>query len=303
MNGFVLKSNGSYQHISKLKIGDYLMNKYGFPTKVEKIRSVKSSKHSPLMSVKSLIFYESLICNQNQHILCWDGNETIWSRYEDLGKYYLATPSQYQWDMPNTFDYYEMGIRLEPSYEIGYVFGCFLRVGSLNKYRGAVFRFPNDKRFVMEKLIHFINKLFPTIGTQIFDRPLKRSKDFCIPAYNGVLVIFEEFLGKSHMVLPRLFYCGDMAYITGLADGMIQSNMNTKDIPSKDFLHTLYWTSLSCGRKLHYGLVNRKDKTSHDYICGKSRVLPHTEKYDLWNVYTDSGSFIINNMVVNTDYE
>ncbi|NBP65055.1 MAG: hypothetical protein EBU66_10420 [Bacteroidetes bacterium] len=122
MNGFVLKSNAMYQHISKVKQGEYVMNKYGLPTKVKKIYQQKYSRKRPLMSVQHTLWYEPTICHQDCNILTWDGFQTMWGHYEDLGNY-IATPSIFNWDIPDTFSHFHPPIT--PSYELGYIFGCY----------------------------------------------------------------------------------------------------------------------------------------------------------------------------------
>ena len=74
--------------------------------------------------------------------------------------------------------------------------------------------------------------------------------------------------------------------------------MNMDDKPTRSFMQSFYWTSISAGRRPHYSLITREDALGYKYLCGKARVLPCNEAYQTWLLETDSDTYIVNNMVV-----
>lgn len=294
MNACVLKSNGTYIHVSHLRKGDYVMDRHGKASMVLSVKQRRTLQGTDAMSMKHPLWYDQMICSTDTQLLAWK-NE--WVSYESLGRY-LMVPTTYDWDMQDNFTFKADTCSIVPSYEIGYLFGAFLRVGSINKYRGIVFHCPGNKHFFVQTILAHGATVFPNAKSKLFPRS-NGNYDVCLSGADSIFETFEEFATPTtYYKCPRMFYCKDKEYVRGLAAGLIESSMFVKTAPSHPHvLEMMYWAGLTSQRTLHYSVVMRDT-----FACYKPFVLP-CSKYSvdfrpLYDVETESGTYIANNTIV-----
>jgi hypothetical protein len=314
MNGKVLKSNGIYQDIAKIRDGDYLINSVGKPIRVISCNKIRNYKRcQDLMSITHSNWYHPLVTNIKTDIYTWncETNKPEWKNVttlEDCKKVYSAMPLNIEWDMPKTFNHSFGKYHLEPSYKLGYLLAVFVRLGSVNKYKGAHFICSLDQKFLVDKLMEY--------GSDIFGySPLHVTLSTSDIQYNYVSYpdedisdLFEDFIAKSYNRLPLLFHCKDRDFASGISDGLIQSGLLglTKGL-SPYHLQYMYelmsWATIIKGKSLHYGNVIR-EYNGKQYICGKIKVGKYTPRNmtNSWRLNMDIDgnkcNLLINNLIV-----
>jgi hypothetical protein len=299
MNGKVLKSNGSYQHISFLKEGDYVINALGRPVKVLKNIKYKLKRKSKIINIHHKHWYEKTLCDTDTNIYVWNENMPQWKSADILANQTnsILVPSSITWDMPDTFSHIIGNIIITTSYDLGYVFGVFLRLGVANKYKGIAFPCTT---FVQDRIYKYAEealKLFPS-KVKINDKEALTYFD------EDIEEIFNEFfLTSGGKALPLLYRSKDTKYMSGLFDGLVHAHMLQKTPYDKNYIESLYMSSLSINKPIHYGSISR---TSDDipyfstFSIMQEDVL--TEGTFMWNLQVDcpTNSYIINNVIVSS---
>lgn len=314
MNGTVLKSNGTYKHISLIRPGEYLVNEKGRPVRVVSNKRHRIRWKTDLLSLYHKHWYEPLLCIDKYKVLTWDIKDTsgLWQHTADIkpnSGTLSMMPLIIDWDMPTTFQHKFGKYVLEPSYELGYMFGAFVRCGFINKYKGAGFMCSIKQQFLIDKLIECGNNVFGhspmfvslSFGNQEISQVSYHDDDICD--------VFEELIAPSSHInrLPLLYHCKNYDYVRGLSDGLVQSGMLNKTYISSLHSQTLYetmcWTTFTKHKGVHYGgIINRWDSNMFlsDLLDVKHLTTKQTEYFYELEVDCDSQSFVINNMVIST---
>jgi hypothetical protein len=308
MNGLVLKSNGQYRHISSLRAGDYVVNQHGNPVAVKGVERVKLGKFGrrcELAHVTSMLWYEGTLASPDA--LVWmrdpDSHAIGFQRVDtirDNCQCDVVLPHDVAWDMPDSFCHAFDDLMLTPSYGLGYLFGGFLLVGNVNKYKGVSFTLPCVEPYYVERL--------RMIFESEFDRPLQvshRDRYVCID--DTLSEVFEELIRPSgEKTLPMLYRCKDPDYMKGLYDGILQSNVHTHLPLTIHQQELLYVTGFGRTHRPMYGTGTHRDaRDGQPYLLG--RAVKHSVPAShppLWNLYVDcpTRTYVVNNMVVKVDY-
>jgi hypothetical protein len=303
-DGKVLKSNGVYQKLSTLKPGDHVMNMYGKPVVVKNVIH-KGKQHSSVLDLKSDNWYTPLKCSEELNILTWDMRERKpkWLQAEYVQteiEQFALLPTQMSWELPATYNItVSNGKVITPSNELGFLIGAYLRIGYQKDVNVIGFHCDTSKKIIADTIIANIKDIFGVDpkyrrGTFTFDLDFDSEE-----LYN----IFEKF--RDNKSFPEAYYCLDKMYIQGINDGMVFSGTlgNPSLHVNPQLFEVMYWSSLTTGRPLNYGQLKRMYKnvpftTSRTTLYNYNRYI--NDKWIL-DVECETGSFIINNMIVRND--
>lgn len=214
----ILMADGTYRKIENIQEGDYVINMYGKPVKVN-AKMDKGERN--IVTVSSGKLAGTKITSDHK-ILTLDVN-TVKTNWIEIGNVtntqLLVTPNNIQWDLPSSF---VINIReldetiadnmksdfIQSGFNIGYIFGLYL-IGVYQKLSGINIR-----------------KLFTTILAE------KNKSDHYIARCKFILdKIFCRFLDGK---LPTEFKCTDKPYITGLLHGMNMLSIYKEDFNIDD---------------------------------------------------------------------
>lgn len=271
----VLMSNGYYKNIEDINIGEYVINMHGQPVKVKRVinngfREVLSVKTS--MSPKPTFVtnnHEYYVGNYSKKTKDSKGykksiTSNSWrfiSEYTD--DFTPLFPTNIHFNLKNSFriDLTDYAINkkycenyntlIEPSYEVGYIFGTFLGDGNsvikenllegINGLKkstsGSVhWSFGLNEIVIAEKLKQSIKKVFNLdVTIEETDNMLK------VHLYNKPLAHFlSDFNKKDEKSLPKKLLVNDVNYLRGIYDGLIDSDGNhgTDNDKRKSFHNT-----------------------------------------------------------------
>lgn len=303
--GKVLKANGTYDKINNIKAGDYVMNMYGKPVKVRKVVERKTSNRQTLLEIKHDNWYKPTCCLEFQNILAWDHiNKTpFWVQADFLNNddsTNLVIPADMQWTLRDSFDGKDCA-SLSPSYELGFIFGVYLRLGYLTNKCDVNFHCETCSKDIIKMIEVACDKLFKAkvmYGSTTFISDIKCNDEMLYD-------IFQEFSNGISKYLPEKYMCSDKEYLQGLNHGIVFSGVQgCPSLKSNPRVYEiLYWTSLTLKKPINYGQLMRKFR-GVELLTGKGRV--YSIKRGFYNMYTldvecDTGSFIVDNIVVRND--
>lgn len=271
----VLMSNGFYKNIEDICVGDYVINMHGNPVKVKRVinnglREVLSVKTS--MSPKETMVtnnHEYYVGNYNKKIKDSKGykksiTSNSWRFINDYDNNLTPLfPKKIKFNFAKDFDIdlcdYSINKKhcenyktlLKPNYNLGYVFGTYLGDGNssirVNQLDGV-----NGPKKSTSGSIHWsfgvaeidiANKL-KNIIKELFGLDVKTEKThnmIRVHLYNKPFAHFlYEFGKRENKHLPENLLVDNIEYLTGIYDGLIDSDGNhgNKNDKRKSFHNT-----------------------------------------------------------------
>jgi hypothetical protein len=292
MYGHVLKSNGTYQHISMIKKGDYVMNMTGNPVCVKRVIEVRNKSGTNMHFGRNENWYDEISCNDETEILLEEGGFTKIKDLEEQCSYTYVLPEHLCWDLPDKLDHVFGDYKLMPSYSLGFLFGAFIALGETNKYRGVLFNCSNLCEHMTNRIDHHFDIVFKKQLLSIFIifGETQRQELTCID--DDIAEIFEEMVTKDNdRFLPKIYWCSNKDYLRGLREGIIHCYIGqVKQMREEDF-HLLFMISLS---------INNDDRPKTGDIRVHKRKVKGISR--TWKLETEcpQNTCIANNMVVRT---
>jgi len=362
----ILMSNGLYKNIVDVKPGDRIINHQGKPVTV---KNVWSTGYKPVRQIRHTNFYKPLTLTDNHLVWSGDlrniscatvssrgystlvdqndrfGNSKIkWIPSKDLIPTQTTglLPKVVEFELPKTFfinisDYAERKWNLkhyntklvEPSYELGYMFGTFLGDGNAkldkNNSGQVHWTFHTSEISIVNKLHDCLEKIVGKSGKSIL-----RDNTLRVVMYSKQwALLFTEFGKRTGKHLPEKYLCGDVGYLQGIFDGLMDSDGSVDNgrlcfTNTSEQLIELYgflckvlkgsFPNYSQGSLQSSDLVKALNK-SYTSRLNISHVKRHTNNYqvvkllgveeqevlqEVWDIEVDdeSHSFIANNMIV-----
>jgi IMP dehydrogenase/GMP reductase len=265
----ILMANGTYKNIEDVKAGDRIINKDGLPRNVLNSFSTGIRKVS---KVRNSIFYKDTYVTHDHKYFVGDldsvSNDTLraqgyakilgkpkkngdskfgWQEVGTQTAKCLLMPRNIKFELSNSFCHdicirdggnghssikTKVDFSLEPSYNLGYVFGTFLGDGHAmiaNNGQtdiGAVrWYFGLEEDNIAEKLLKAIKS--------ITNRDLKINKKSniieCILYHKPLAEFLSTFGKKKYKHLPEKFIVNNQSYLLGISDGLIDSDGNIEE--------------------------------------------------------------------------
>lgn len=262
----ILMANGTYKNIKDIKIHDQVINMNG---RVVDVIAVRYSGIKKVLSYKSNFWYDNTyVTPDHQH---WIGdlshikdinkvsktekldkyNNTLykWKAIGgDTSKSYLLMPKYIEFNLQKTFnvdlnDYafsrrtmerFKLLPTLQPSYELGYIFGSFLGDGTASIYTSArnsgrrntsgimYWTYGIDEKEIAEKTKSYMEKVF---GYECVIRANNKNNMLVVHVRsNPIIRLFEQFGKRRNKRLTDDFLCTDKDYCRGIVDGLIDSD-------------------------------------------------------------------------------
>lgn len=234
MLGKVLKSNGTYTHISSIQTGDYVLNMKGIPVCVKSIEQVKPKRaRAKLLQVTHKHWHEQLLIYNDTDMLVWNKhNSVLWKQTKSFRNlvaeqpdFFGMMPTEIQWDMPSSFDDAFGSYVIKPSYALGYLFGCFMRIGLVNDYGVITFLCSSEQDELVSKISHMGKEVFGYAPLQV-DVSAKNLLYMSYPD-DDIFKVFKQFQIKTHkdrgLILPHQYHCNNATYNKGIFDGLYDS--------------------------------------------------------------------------------
>lgn len=302
----VLKSNGTYKDISKVQPGEYLINIHGNPTKVISNKIKIAKRKTLLTTIKPQNWYTNYKVPEQYDILHWNeaNSEVIGWTNNMKGKQetrYLVTPSNISWDMPDTFNHIFGDQKIESSYELGYIFGTFLHIGTLNKYKGTALFFSDNTEadFLKSKILEYSKVAFGKYPLEINMDVGGNQLQYLMFSDENICDIFEEMMTSNGYKLPILYHSKDLKYVKGLSDGMSHSRKYCKQLKIHH-MELLYWTCLSLQKQIAFSGITRTWKKS-TYLANpikfETEILKNNLKFNDLKVECATNTFVMNNAI------
>lgn len=254
----ILMANGQYKNIADLQIGDYVINKDGYPVKV--IKTIYSGKKK-VSKLKHNAFYKPLIITNDHQVRVSDLSsykrsyisskgykalfkEDIWKPISNSIGDNLLCPTKIQYQLSNDFNINlnqfdsdkskNVAGNIKPSYDLGYIFGTFLGDGcitlsenfyekrnSINKIGSVHWAFGKNEDNIVLALVDCIENVFREKCSY-----KRESNKIIVNLYRKWIAnLFSEFYtAEGHKQLPAKWYCLNDDYLHGLYDGLIDSD-------------------------------------------------------------------------------
>lgn len=174
-----------------------------------------------------------------------------WKQIQDFNQEALLIPRNINFEMSNTFNYdllkrvggnnnsktgikYNIDLTLKPSYDLGYIFGTFLGDGHSSchtrkdrtSWSGkVVWSFGVNEMNIAENLQNIIYKIFNK------DVTLNKKENIIEVTlyYKPFADLLETFGKKSEKHLPEQFIVNDKEYLSGIINGLIDSDGNIEE--------------------------------------------------------------------------
>lgn len=273
----ILMANGTYKSIEEIQFGDRVINKYGNPVFV---KGKQLTGFRKVISYKNNIFNKDTVCTADHRHWVGDlsscSKSTIrsrgykrllevknrnktskfkWKKIQNSQNDCLLMPRHINFELQDSFKIslhkrcggnwrtgyqYKEDVVLNPSYELGYIFGLFLGDGT-----AKISEYKNSKRGSVHWCLgrhenNFAQKLNNCIKT-IFNKELKIVTTKNMIKCNFYYKPFADFLfsfgEKENKHLPPNLLINNKNYLQGLFDGLIDSDGTTND-PRKSFCNT-----------------------------------------------------------------
>lgn len=295
MNGIVLKSNGTLQHISKILPGDYVVNMNGKPVQVVANKCIRNKRNTQLYSLCAP--NGTALCHSNFGILTLMTTKTE-QTFRKLGlsdtkEYHVQalTPSNINWDMPETFVHDFGSISLKPSYGLGFMLAAFLCLGTVNKYKGVVLDVSAQTNYVKAKLGEMGHRVFGSQPMSVCIEMNGVAHEELLFQNDNLADIMEMFMIGNSMdkKLPIMFHCKDAAYMKGLAEGLCHLKTET-------YIDPMAWTLPIIKKRFSVTVCDS------EYLPFRLKITNtvYKEPTDVWDlqVACDTSSYVVNNIVV-----
>ena len=273
----VLMADATYKNIEDVVAGDRVINMHGFPVTVVKswctgVRDVMALRHTA--SARETVctpdhrFFIGDLSTTSAATVSSAGYSAVLTkptktgaskmRWQEIGqakRAALLAPRHIEFELADSFhiDLREFAVRtdrqldryhveIEPSYELGYLFGTFLGDGhafiaqSRNSEIGrASWYFGAEEHATAEKLLdaaEVVTGVRPTVASS-------GGNVTHIHLYSLQWARLLAMFGKRHEKhLPAALLCNDPAYLQGLLDGLVDSDGNVTDEGRVSFRNT-----------------------------------------------------------------
>jgi len=265
----ILMSNGTYKNIEEVEVGDRIINKDGHPRNVLKAFSTGLRKVS---KIRNSIFYKDTYVTSDHKYFVGNldsiSKDTLQSQgyakaldkpdkrgnskfgWQEIGSQTakcLLMPRSIKFELPESFSH-DITIRdggngysnvktkidfsLEPSYEVGYIFGTFLGDGHAmlanngQTDTGAVhWYFGLGEGKIALKLRDAIKSV--TGRDLILAKGTNITK--CTLYHKPLAEFLATFGKKTEKHLPEKFIVNNQPYLQGISDGLIDSDGSIED--------------------------------------------------------------------------
>lgn len=250
----ILMSNGEYKDIEQIVEGDKVINMYGNPVKVKrafctglkKVIKVKTSlSGKDTIVTPNHLFYSgdlSTISTKSLQALGYkkalNSKAKITPKSTKLKWMEIGTEKKHVNLIPRTINFElskmfcinlrkgikRQALNIKPSYELGYIFGTFLGDGTARytKNKGGIvtWTFGKNEENIANKLNICLSKVLARSGniSKIKNTLLVSLSD---SAFGEFLLSFGK---KDNKHLPSNYLIQDIKYLTGIKDGLIDSD-------------------------------------------------------------------------------
>lgn len=281
----ILMANGSYKNIKDLHIHDKIIDGEGLVTEVI---NVKMSGMKRCLKYRHNRFYKPTICTPDHYHYVHDFNHVAfttwnscgrvktaekmdnykWKQIQDLRQDTFTFPKNVQFEMPIDFsftleEYYKSTrkeenrvaslVDLKPTYDLGYIFGCFLGDGnasiisterninnkiSKNTSYNLHFYFGINENDIVEKLKKCIKNVL-NIECKIEGNKEGIKNILKVSAYHSGLARFlaTRFYLDGIKKLPQDLFVNNKEYLKGIMDGLMDSDGHYSNF-KKSFANT-----------------------------------------------------------------
>lgn len=259
------------------------MNMYGKPVQVTR-KLVGVSKN--VVSVVSNNWYEPTTVRSDVKVLtaATAAGGLDWRTVGELDNTYVALPNVPTWDAFPSFDLSFQDLQLTPSYELGFIFGCFVRLGIVQEFPRTTLLSSTCKEFVRQRLYEYSHHALGCVPT------CQESGDMEYED-SAIWDVFNSFKQCESMVR-----CNHTKFIEGIHDGILFSGMSSSAprLESDAAYELLYWATITLGRAHNFSQV-----VANNYISSSARV--HEMDLDMpvttLEVDCESKSYVMNNFV------
>lgn len=296
----VLQSNGLWNPLHQVRIGDKVMNMYGNPVAVSGIKTFKVKQNSSLINIKHDNWYANVVVKDDTEILVWNTQEKhpqwIQADYYSLNhEQTLLMPLRMKWELPPSFDIAYKNNIIKPTYYLGFILGAFLKVGFQHHHMTCFHADTSSKEFVRtirEYIEHIFGIHVDNGGATYFFDIQYNDQDF----YR----VFECF-GQYNKTFPVEYLCSDLDYIQGIHFGMLSAGNNQHELHRTPQLNELfYWTSHIMGKAASYGQFKFRYQ-GEDVLASRSTLFNVERRpVELVSLETEcpSQTYILNNIIV-----
>lgn len=245
----ILMSNGRYKNIKDIKVGDYVINSEG---KKVKVSNVINSGFKKVMKTRNSLFYKKTFITPEHKIWQYNLNsikdttlashgykksvgnkKPHWLNVGDCERRNVALmPKNISFDLQDTFNV----DGLVPTYELGYVFGTFLGDGNAQsgeyyipsrgrkqKQGRCCWYFGKEEKDIANKLSSCVLK---ALGEEAKIKEQKNTTNVYL-FRKRFADLFAEFGKKTNKHLPEKFWCSNKEYLSGIYDGLMDSDGTT----------------------------------------------------------------------------
>ena len=330
----ILMANGKYKNISRITPGDYVINKYGEPVRVNKLinRGIKN-----LITIKTNSWYNETEVSKDHKYWTNDYNTCKWKSLDtvDYITENTSMPFIINWRLPKNFKFYINNVYknsknsrfisrdISSNYNLGYIFSSFISCGFIDyefHYVYWKFKFNNNNYSSIKNIIKKLHeKILFIFGVNCEIVKNEKNKLFTLKCNDNILTnVFYDFydLNKPNdnilpdKCLPDKYYCLDKPYIEGIFNALFDINkqlmyLNNK-CKNKVIVELFYWCCITL--KLPYNSICDDDDIYSSYnhnldniLCGKIERMNLIPKPEIvWDIEVDckTHSFIANNAVV-----
>jgi len=307
----VLKSNGTYKSINDIKTGDRIMNMHGKPVRVRNIEKRKANHRTILINIKHDNWFSNIVLGEEANILIWNNEQKKpnWIQAGNFSSEYehvTLLPTQMNWDIPEIMKINYKNMCLTPSYELGFLVGAYLRLGYQREaydksFKTINFHCDTSSKNTVDAIRAYMKLIF---GVEAINKSQTYFFDLHFDDSDVIKFFGRLHTGGSRKKLPHKMMCNDLNYVQGLNSGIMFSGTDGHPkITDNDTREILYWTSLLLGKPLNYGQLKRS-YLGKEYLTARS-VLHAVEKsmtdLSFIDVECDTGSYILNNLIVRND--
>ena len=311
----VLLADGTFQSISKLVVGDILLNKNKKVTKVTNI--VKGEKVS-MTEVRYENWYTALYCTGNVQVFAQlKDEEPTWVNVSELTSEHSFHSNHecYSSSLQPNFNLQIKDKNLTATYETGLLFGLYSGYGNISENE-LVFRFgPNESLLtqVQELMVELLDTT-PVIEKDEYCFQIKTTD-------SDVIEFFSEFGTKLERHIPTRYFASNDKFVQGLFQGLIDydpDNKISRFIPVSQKMAESFLVICSLlklcfmndtpspkadKRVLHVYPLFVKDDTEEHTNCKFFTSILFDLEHEGWTLEVEDseGGFIVNNVVVRTN--
>jgi hypothetical protein len=293
-NSRVLMRDGRYRCVSKVKIGDEVLNLHGNVAQVKNIFQKESKKTDALVTITHTAWYNPVTVLGSTHVLMFDGYA---KKVDFVETQNIVNSSKDCIVLPSTKVFDQKSDNQSPNkynYELGFVIGAYLRCGSLRSFPEVSFEF--DKNSDMRNIIdQYIKLVYNTVSIERYSSYKIQTSYFNKYLWNHVAPLGPY----NHRSVPDFVYqYNDEEFYTGLNVGLVKAGRFGTPKLTPELYELLYWTAMNSQKPLCYNqFTHNIEKNQYDFcyshvLMMDRGIIPY---YEL--ELQDSEHYIANNMV------